>query len=53
MGDILMAKPTRLGLILDGADAEEFWKNEEDVTFTEEQLEFYKKARRVYKEHPF
>jgi len=53
MGDLEMAKPTRLGIILDGADAEEFWKNEEDVTFTKEQLEFYKNARRVYKEHPF
>jgi hypothetical protein len=48
-----MAKLTRLGIILDDADAEEFWKNEENSTFTEEQLEFYKNARRVYKEHPF
>ena len=35
-----MAKPTRLGIILDGADAVEFWKNEEEVTFTDEQMEF-------------
>jgi len=48
-----MTKTTRLGIILDGADAVEFWKNEEDVTFTDEQMEFYKNARRIYKEHPF
>ena len=48
-----MAKPTRLGIILDGAVAVEFWKNEEDMTFTDEQMEFYKNARRIYKEHPF
>jgi hypothetical protein len=35
-----MTKPTRLGIILDGADAVEFWKNEEDATFTDEQMEF-------------
>jgi len=29
-------------MILDGADAVEFWKNEEDVTFTKEQLESIK-----------
>jgi len=51
--DLRMAKPTRLGIILDGADAVEFWKNEEDMTFTDEQMEFYKNARRIYKEHPF
>jgi hypothetical protein len=48
-----MTKPTRLGIILDGADAVEFWKNEEDATFTDKQMVFYKNARRVYKEHPF
>ena len=47
-----MAKPVRLGLVLEGEAAKEFWKNEEDMTFTDEQMEFYKNARRIYKEHP-
>lgn len=43
----------RLGLKLEGNDAKEFWKNENNPNVTEEQIEMFKEAKRIYKEHPF
>lgn len=47
-----MTRP-RLGLKLTGDDAKEFWENEKNPQVTEEQIELFKEARRIYKEHPF
>ena len=41
-----MAKPVRLGLVLEGEAAEEFWKNEEATAFTPRQLAILKKPSR-------
>ena len=43
----------RLGLKLTGDDAKEFWENEKNPQVTKEQIELFKEAKRIYKEHPF
>ncbi len=42
-----MAKPTKLGMIFEGAEAEEFLQNESSSVFTSEQLDLFKKAKRI------
>jgi hypothetical protein len=44
-----MAKPVRLGLVLEGEAAKEFWKNEEITAFTPRQLAMFKEAKRIYR----
>jgi len=46
-----MAKPIELGLVLEGEDAKEFWKNEKNPKVTKEQIEMFKEAKRIYKTH--
>ena len=42
-----MARPTKLGLVFEGAEAEEFLRNENGIVFTSEQLAFFRKAKRI------
>jgi len=44
-----MARQTRLGLILQGKEAEEFIQNEKSTAFTSEQLAFFRQAKRIYR----
>jgi len=44
-----MARPTKLGLVLEGAEAEEFLQNENSTVFTSKQLAFFRKAKRIYR----
>jgi len=44
-----MAKPTKLGMIFEGTEAEEFLQNESSSVFTAEQLALFKKAKRIYR----
>ena len=44
-----MSRPNKLGLVFEGADAEEFLKNENGIVFTSAQLAFFRKARRIYR----
>jgi hypothetical protein len=44
-----MTKPVRLGLVLEGEAAKEFWKNEEFTEFTPWQLAMFKEAKRIYR----
>ena len=44
-----MARPIELGLMLDGKDAEEFWKNERNPVVTKEQIEMFKEAMHIRK----
>jgi hypothetical protein len=46
-----MAKQIELGLILEGEDAKEFWKNERNPKVTKEQIEMFKEAKHIYKTH--
>ena len=46
-----MAKPIRLGLVLEGDDARVFEENMRDPKVTEEQVEFFREAIRVYDSH--
>lgn len=41
-----MANPIELGLILEGEDAREFWKNEKKPA-TKQQVEMFKRARKL------
>jgi hypothetical protein len=40
-----MARPTKLGLVFEGAEAEEFLQNENSTVFTSKQLAFLVKRR--------
>jgi hypothetical protein len=44
-----MAKPVRLGLVLEGEAAKEFWKNEEITAFTPKQLAMFREAKQIYR----
>lgn len=44
-----MARPTELGLTLEGSEAEEFCKNEAKTVFTSEQLAFFRQAKKIYR----
>lgn len=44
-----MARPTKLGITLEGVEAEEFCKNEASSAFTPEQLAFFRQAKKIYK----
>lgn len=46
-----MLRP-RIGLKLKGEDAKEFWENEK-IPPTKEQIELFREAKRIFKEHPF
>lgn len=48
-----MARKVELGLTLKGDEAEEFVKNETGSAFTTEQLEFFRRAKRIYKASKF
>jgi hypothetical protein len=48
-----MARPIELGLILEGEDAEEFLEDlRNHKKPTKEQMEMFREAIRIYKEHP-
>jgi hypothetical protein len=52
--DDLMAYPIEIGLVLEGEDAQEFiedFRNPKKPT--KEQMEMFREAVRIYKEHPF
>lgn len=44
-----MARATELGLILRGVEAEEFYRNADQAEFTPSQLEFFRRAKRIYR----
>lgn len=44
-----MARPTKLGLTLEGSEAEEFCKNEANTVFSSDQLAFFRQAKKIYK----
>ena len=43
---------TKSRTILTGKAAKEFWENEK-IPPTKEQIELFKEAKRIFKEHPF
>ena len=48
-----MARPIELGLILEGEDAEEFLEDlRNPKTPTKEQMEMFREAIRICREHP-
>lgn len=44
-----MARQMELGLVLRGAEAEEFLKNEKSSAFTPEQISFFREAKQIYR----
>lgn len=48
-----MARPIELGLVLEGEDAKEFLEDIRNPKKpTKEQMEMFREAIRIYKEHP-
>ena len=43
-----MAKHIELGLILEGEDAKQLWKDRKHPKVTKEQMEMFKEAREIY-----
>jgi hypothetical protein len=48
-----MAKPIRLGLVLEGEDAINFDERMRNPNVTEERVAFFRKATKVYNTHKF
>ncbi len=48
-----MAEPIRLGLVLEGEDAREFWEHIRNPKVTKEQVAFFREAIKVYNAHKF
>ncbi len=48
-----MAHPIELGLVLEGEDAKEFLEDLRNPKATKEQVEMFKEAIKLYKDHPF
>jgi len=48
-----MAHPIELGLVLEDEDAKEFLEDLKNPKATKEQIEMFKEAIKLYKEHPF
>jgi hypothetical protein len=44
-----MPRPTKLGLVFEGDEADEFLQNENGTVFTPKQLAFFRKAKRIYR----
>lgn len=42
-----MAKPIELGLVLEGEDAKEFFRNERNPIVTEKLVEMFKRAKKI------
>jgi hypothetical protein len=52
--DDLMAHPIEIGLVLEGEDALEFIEDLRNPKKpTKEQMEMFREAVKIYKEHPF
>ena len=47
-----MTRPRTI-LKLKGEAAKEFWENEKNPKVTKEQIETFREAKRIFKEHPF
>jgi len=47
-----MAKPIKIGLVLDGEDAEDFWEDFHNPHVTDEQVRAFKEALQIYKANP-
>ncbi len=48
-----MSHPIELGLALEGEDARDFLEDLINPKATKEQIEMFKEAIKLYKEHPF
>ncbi len=48
-----MAKPIELGLILEGEDAKEFFKNERNPVVSRELVGMFKRAKKIYEKNRF
>lgn len=48
-----MAEPIEFGLVIEGEDAKKFFENEENPVVTEEMIEMFKKAKKIYENNRF
>ena len=48
-----MAKPIELGLVLEGEDAKEFFRNERNPVVSRELVGLFKRGKRIYEKNRF
>lgn len=48
-----MAKPIELGLVLEGEDAKEFFRNEKHPVVSKELVGMFRRAKRIYEQNRF
>jgi hypothetical protein len=48
-----MAKPIELGLVLEGEDAKEFFRNERNPVVSKELMELFRRGKKIYEKNRF
>ena len=48
-----MSKPIELGLVLEGEDAKEFFRNEKNPVVSREQVELFRRGKKIYENNRF
>jgi hypothetical protein len=48
-----MAKPIELGLVLEGEDAKEFFRNEKNPIVSKKMVEMFKRAKKIHEKNRF
>lgn len=48
-----MAKPIELGLVLEGQDAKEFFRNEKNPVVSKELVGLFKRGKKIYENNRF
>lgn len=48
-----MAEPIEFGLVIESEDARKFFENEENPNVTDEMIEMFKKAKKIYENNRF
>jgi hypothetical protein len=48
-----MAKPIELGLVLEGEDAKEFFRNEKNPVVSKELVNLFRRGKKIYEKNRF
>lgn len=49
----IMAKPIELGLVLEGEDAKEFFRNEKNPVVSKELIRLFRRGKKIYENNRF
>ena len=53
LGTATMAKPIELGLVLEGEDAKEFFRNERNPVVSKELIGLFRRGKKIYEQNRF